>query len=213
MNKYYPMMLNIYNQPCLVIGGGEVAQRKISSLLSYGANITLISPHITEKLNSLVEEGKIKYIKREYKEGDLKGYFLAYITTNYKKVNELCIKEARKEGVLVNIADHPKECDFFIPAVFHRGDLQVCISTNGKSPMLTKKIKEELKELFPKEYEEFIYVLGEIRKMMIKEVKDIHLRKEIFEKLVYNDVLEKYKNKEIKNIKEALIQLYKENIK
>ncbi|WP_129596167.1 precorrin-2 dehydrogenase/sirohydrochlorin ferrochelatase family protein [Anaerophilus nitritogenes] len=213
MNKYYPMMLNIYNKQCLVIGGGEVAQRKIFSLLHYGANVTLISPYITYQLDHLVKEEKIKYIKREYKKGDIRGYFLAYITTNHKQINELCIKEAREERVLINVADDPKKCDFVIPSTFNRGDLQVCISTNGKSPMLTKKMKEDLKEIFPKEYEEFINALGEIRQIIIKEVDNIHLRKEIFEKLVYNDVLKKYINKEVKDIKKALISLYNENIK
>ncbi|QEK11820.1 NAD(P)-dependent oxidoreductase [Crassaminicella thermophila] len=96
MAKYYPIMLDISNKRCVVIGGGNVAERKVNSLLEHGAKVTVISPKITEKLREFQLKNKIKWIKREYRLGDIKGYYLVYVATDNRKVNESCLEEAKR---------------------------------------------------------------------------------------------------------------------
>ncbi|QZY57359.1 precorrin-2 dehydrogenase/sirohydrochlorin ferrochelatase family protein [Crassaminicella profunda] len=213
MDKYYPIMLDVCEKKCIVIGGGKVAERKVISLLTCGAKVKVISLKHTNRLKELQLEKKIELIERSYTVGDIKGNFLAFIATNQGKVNEICIEEARNEGVLVNVIDNPCECDFVVPSVIRRGDLQVTISTNGKSPMLSKKIREELEEIFGEEYTEFISALGDLRKIALKEIDDIHIRRNIFKRIVYSDLLKRYKDGEIKDIQKSVMKLYQNMIK
>lgn len=208
MDKYYPIMLDLCGKKCVVIGGGKVAQRKVLSLLRCGAKVKVISPECTNKLKELQIEGKIELIKRPYIFGDVKGSFLAFIATDQEKVNKSSLEEAKAEGILVNVIDNPCECDFVVPSVIKRGDLQITISTNGKSPMLSKKIRQELEETFGEEYREYISILGDLRELVLREIDDIRIRRKVFETVVYSDLLEKYKNREIKDIRKAIMELY-----
>jgi precorrin-2 dehydrogenase/sirohydrochlorin ferrochelatase len=201
-------MLDLCGKKCVVIGGGKVAQRKVLSLLKCGAKVKVISPKCTNKLKELQIEGKIELIKRPYIFGDIKGSFLAFIATDQEKVNKASLEEAKVQGVLVNVIDNPYECDFVVPSVIRRGDLQITISTNGKSPMLSKKIRQELEETFGEEYREYISILGDLRELVLREIDDIRIRRKVFETVVYSDLLEKYKNREIKDIRKAIMELY-----
>lgn len=208
MVKYYPVMIDISNKSCVVIGGGKVAERKVLSLLRHDAKVTVISPNITEKLKELQGKDKIKWMKRAYQWGDLHGYYLVYIATDNKKINERCLEEAREENVLVNVVDQPAKCNFIVPASIRRGDLHITVSTNGKSPMLSKKIREDLEETFGEEYVEYIKALGDLRKIVLKEIDDVEIRKKVFQQCIYSDLLKQYKSGEIKDIKKALMALY-----
>ncbi|QEK11821.1 hypothetical protein FQB35_05250 [Crassaminicella thermophila] len=99
-------------------------------------------------------------------------------------------------------------CNFIVPASVKRGDLHITVSTNGKSPMLSKKIKEDLEETFGEEYIEYINALGDLRKLVLEEIDDIKIRKKVFQKFIYNDLLNQYKRGEIEDIKKALNELY-----
>jgi len=208
MAGYYPIMVDINNKECLVIGGGEVAERKIFSLWEYGAKVTVISPKVTEKLYKLFQERKISLIQRIYKEGDMKDYYLVYVATNDPRVNASCFQEAEREEILINVVDQPKLCRFIVPAVIRKGDLTVAVSTNGKSPMLSRKIKEDIEALLDDVSEEYLDALGELRNIVMEEVKDINKRKTIFEKIVYSDLPKKLKQGEIKDISKAVKSMY-----
>lgn len=208
MAKYYPIMLDICEKDCIVVGGGKVAARKVLSLLDAHANVIVISPNIIEDLQKLYKEKKIHWINRAYEEGDLKEAYLVYVATDDPKVNGRCLQEARKEEVLINIVDKPAMCDFIVPASVKRGDLHLTISTSGKSPMLARKIREDLEGLFGEEYAVFLQALGKIREKVLAEVTDIHLRKEIFKKLVYGDLLERMKSKEIEDVSAVMLARY-----
>lgn len=208
MGKYYPMMLDICDKSIVVIGGGSVAERKVISLIEYGAKVTVISPNVTETLEKLQREIKINIIKRNYRYGDIKGNFLTYAATDNPKVNEACLMEAREAKVLINVVDQPNMCSFSVPASVKRGDLTITISTNGKSPMLSRKIRKELENIFGDEYEAFINALGDLRKTALKEIDDINIRKALFENIVYSNLIGRYKSGEIKNIKEVVMKLY-----
>lgn len=210
MKKYYPIMLDVSNRQCVVVGGGEVAERKASSLLDYGAKVTVISPNITEGLGDCYKKDQIKWLKRPYLTGDLKGFSLAFVATDDSEVNKICFEEAKREGILINIVDQPKMCEFIVPAIINKGALTVAVSTDGKSPMLAKKIKEEIEALLEYISEEYLEALGEIRSIILKEVHDINKRKKLFTKMVNSDLPKTSSPGESKkNIREALLEIYR----
>jgi len=105
--RYYPIFLDIKGNPCVVVGGGSVADRKVLSLLDGGAKVLVISPKLTPALKKLVAKKAISYCAKSYKGGDLKGFFLAYSATNNSRVNKEVFQEAKKQGILLNVVDVP----------------------------------------------------------------------------------------------------------
>lgn len=165
----YPIFLNIKNSPCLVIGGGAVAERKVFALLDAKAKVTVISPEITDELKKLVKRKKIRHIKRVYREGDLKGFFLAISATSSLKVNKEVSKEAKNLDILLNVVDNPKLCAFIVPAIVKRGDLMIAISTSGKSPYLAKTLRLFFDEMIPREVGVLVNVIGAVRNKLLKK--------------------------------------------
>jgi len=194
LGNYYPLLVDLNKIKCLVIGGGDVAFRKTLSLREAGAEVTLISPRIIDPLLKMAEDGEIKFIKRTYQKGDLKGFRLVYVAIDDKKVSGEIGAEAREEGVLLNIADNPEQGNFIVPSKIQRGDLYLCFSTNGKSPLLSKKIRQDLEERYGREYEEFLQLLGRERVWALREVAKIDQRKAYFEELVFSDLLDLLKS-------------------
>lgn len=208
MKKYYPLMLDIEKKTCTVIGGGKVAERKILSLLEYGAIVTVISPEITEVIEGLVEGSEVQYKKRQYKTGDLAGSLLVYVATDNVEVSRGCYQEALLAGIMINVVDVTELCDFIVPATIKRGDLTICVSTNGKSPMLARRLREELEEQYGDEYKEYLATLGEIRSLAMREINDINLRKKLFHTLVYDKDIRQLLTCKIKDLKEKLMETY-----
>ena len=166
---YYPIFLNIQGKRSIVIGGGNVALRKIKSLLECRAKVTVISPKPHPEISKLSEEGTIRFIERDYKASDLKGAAIAIVCTDVKKVNRKAADQARKAGVLVNVADDPERSDFIIPSFFRRGNLTVAVSTSGVSPALAKKIRGKLEKDLGQEYAALLSLIGEARSTMRRE--------------------------------------------
>ena len=144
MPKNYPVFLHLRNRACVVIGGGEVATHKVLGLLECAAKVTVISPSVTPALRDLAKSGAIIHIHRPYSPGDLRGIFLAIAATNDAEVNRQIAQEAEGARVLLNVVDVSDLGDFFTPAVVQRGQVTIAISTNGASPALARKLREEL---------------------------------------------------------------------
>jgi len=161
---YYPIFVEMKDRPCVVVGGGAVAERKVATLLKAGAAVTVISPSLIGPLQSRVAAGNVRYIEREYRPGDLVGYEMAFVATDDKKVNPVVAQEARERGVWINAADDPSHCDFILPSVLQRGDLVVAVATGGSSPALSRAIREELESYFTKDYAELTEVAAEVRR-------------------------------------------------
>lgn len=209
MKKYYPIMIDIENKLCTVVGGGKVAERKIISLLEHRAKVIVISPEITLNIRELETAKDITCIKREYVVGDLVGSYLVYVATTDLNVSRACRQEALAENIMINVVDIPELCDFIVPAVVKRGDLTISVSTNGKSPMLAKRVREELEEDYGAIYGEYIGVLGELRKVVMEEIQDINLRGKIFHTLVYSDEINHALIKQSSDIKAKAFEIYK----
>jgi precorrin-2 dehydrogenase / sirohydrochlorin ferrochelatase len=145
--KYYPVLLDLQNKPCLVIGGGVVAKRKILSLIQCNAIVKVISEELCEELTLLYKQGSINWLRRNYREGDIENALLVFASTDNQIVNMQICNEAKQKGIRVNVVDIPEEGDFIVPSKLESGDLTIAISTNGKSPALAKKSKRTSKKL------------------------------------------------------------------
>lgn len=163
MNQYYSIFINIRKRRCVVIGGGQVAFRKVRELLVHDAEIAVIDPRICSGLADLAKKGEIQIIRRNYLAGDMDGAYLAVIATGNKRLNKRAAKEAKFKKVLVNVVDDPELSDFIVPSILHRGDISVAVSTGGKSPALARKIRTGLEKHFADEYAALAELISSIR--------------------------------------------------
>lgn len=161
---YYPVFLDLTGRPCVVIGGGVVAERKVERLLAVEASVTVISPGLTASLEALARQGRIRHVGREYGPGDLAGSELAFVATDDGQVNAAVARDGRAAGVWVNAADDPANCDFILPSVLRRGELVVAVATGGASPALSRAIREELEAYLTDDYAVLAEVVAEVRR-------------------------------------------------
>jgi precorrin-2 dehydrogenase / sirohydrochlorin ferrochelatase len=160
---YYPIALDVDDRRCLVVGGGAIATDKVDGLLKGGALVSVVSPVVSEKLNILAEDHCVSWQQRPYQTKDLERVFLVIAATDRVEVNAQIASEARSRGILVNAVDDPPNCDFFAMSLLRRGDLQLAISTNGRSPAFARWLRERLEKTLPEEYGELLAVLAEVR--------------------------------------------------
>ena len=144
MTTFYPVFLNLTGRRCVIIGGGQVAEGKVSKLLDSGAKIIVISPDATQGIRDYADSGQIEYNLRKYQEGDLNGAFLVVAATNDRVVNQEIFEEAEKSGILLNAVDDMPRCSFIAPSIVEKGPITVAISTGGASPALARKLREKL---------------------------------------------------------------------
>jgi precorrin-2 dehydrogenase len=161
--SYFPIFLDMTRRRCLVIGGGAVAERKIAALLEAGAEVTVLSPDVTENFADWSKRNAIRLVARRYQAGDLNGFELAFVATDDPQVSASVYREGRSRSVWVNSADDPARCDFILPSVLRRGDLTVAVSTGGTSPALARTVREELELYFTGEYESLAKLAAEVR--------------------------------------------------
>ena len=148
--RYFPMFLDVENKPILVVGGGEVACRKVDSLLRAGADVTLVSPKVEPYLKQLVDENKLHWIKNFYSSQLIsKNYLQVWATTDNPNLNHQVHNDAKKMGILVNVVDDLPYCDFITPSMINRGRIQIAISSGGASPVLVRNIREKLETVLP----------------------------------------------------------------
>ena len=201
---YYPIFLDLNNQNVIVVGGGEVAERKIKNLLIYGCTIYISSPHLTPHLQQLVAAKKIHHIPDESLDTYMGTAFMVIAATDDSEVNSNIATQAKKHGLLINTVDQPKDCNFIMPSIVKRGNLQIAISTAGKSPALAKKIRKELQNTFPPEYDLLTELLGKIRTKLLSQNQPASKNKVIFQQLVEANLLEMITHKNWDGIQTTL---------
>jgi precorrin-2 dehydrogenase/sirohydrochlorin ferrochelatase len=186
----FPLFIRLDSRPCLVVGGGKVAGRKVDGLLEAGAAVTVVSPEAIAQIQRLASQGRIAWRQKTFSTDDLHGFFLAMAATGDAAANERIAAACREQGILINVADEPQLCDFFVPAVLRRGALSIAIATDGKSPLLASKIKADLEQIITEPYGEFLELLGRQRELIKNTVPDSGTREAIFRSLVYSDILD-----------------------
>lgn len=207
--SYYPVFLDLSGKKVVVVGGGKVAQRKIETLLEYGAVIYVISKDLTPELQERVKNGNIMFLAHEFEEGYIEDAFLVIIATNDKMLNQRVSTLAKERNILVNTVDRPEECNFIVPSIVKRGDLLIAVSTSGKSPTLAKRIKEKLIDQFGKEYGDFLNMMGRIRKeVLLKDISEGE-RGRIFHELVDSSMLDLIKRQDFASVATELERMLK----
>ena len=160
---YYPIFLEMEGRPCLVIGGGKEAQRKVTGLMAAGGRVTVIAPKLTRDLQVMLAAGDIECVQREYQDGDVEGYDVCMVATDDGAVNGDVAAEGKRRGIWVNAADDTKNCDFILPAVIRRGSITIAASTGGTSPALARRLREELEAYLTEEMPALADLLGDVR--------------------------------------------------
>jgi precorrin-2 dehydrogenase/sirohydrochlorin ferrochelatase len=191
--KYYPINLNIQDRKCLVAGGGQVAFRKVKRLIACGAIIRVISPQMTPSFVEYEKKNIIDVLLREVRAEDLDGMFMIFAATNNALVNTSIAKWAKERNILCNIADQPEISDFTLPSIIEQGDLNITISTNGKSPALSKYIRKRLENEFGQEYATLLNMLGNLRKILTTEIACQNDRQNIYHSLLGSTILNSLK--------------------
>lgn len=192
----YPINLNIENTVCLVIGGGDVAVRKIDELCSCGARVVVISPMVLPAVKRMADEGKIEWHAREYTKGDLKNAFLVFAATDNREVQKEIEVEAGERNILFNSVDDPDASSFHVPARVRRGNFLLTISTGGGSPALSAKLRKQLDAEYGSEYQQFVDLLGAIRKRIVADGRGAESHKLLFEKLLQLNILTQIRKRE-----------------
>lgn len=199
--KYYPVFWDISDKICVIVGGGEVALRKAERLLDCGAKVSIISPKLVHELAALKDKKLISHIAAEYSGDLLDKAALIIGATDDEKTNAKISKDAREKGIPVNIVDDPQKCDFILPSIVQRGDLEIAIGTGGKSPALARHLREELEKQYGKEYGIFLNILGNLRATM---EKNAGVGKDWFSSLIKAGILEFIKAGDVKKVKKIV---------
>ncbi|ADU51738.1 uroporphyrin-III C-methyltransferase [Thermaerobacter marianensis DSM 12885] len=181
---FYPVMLDLRDRPCVVLGGGAEAEAKVRGLLAAGARVTLIAATASENLARWAAAGRIRWLRRAYRPGDLAGFVLAIAATGDPDLNRRIRREADRHRLWLNAVDDPPHCSFILPAVHRQGDLVVAIGTGGKSPALAARLRDWLAGRLGPEYAVWLQLLGEMRPLVTRRVPDPGRRKALWYRMV-----------------------------
>lgn len=187
----YPVTLNINNRCCTVVGGGEVALRKVKTLLNEGAKVTVISPSLCESLEMLYQtENAFVWVTDPYQDGMLSGSFLVVAATNNREINHQVAMWCEAHNILVNVADSREESSFIVNAAVRRGDLLIAISTDGASPAVAKSIRMQLEAEFGEEYAVMLEIMEDMRKKAMTTISDESKRRVFLQQLAQMNLQE-----------------------
>ena len=162
----FPVFVKLQGRLVVVVGGGEVAAGKIDGLMLAGARVRIVAPEVHASLVEPIRNRKIEWLPRTFEAGDLNGATLAIAATSAPGVNASVYREAETRGILCNAVDDIENCHFYYGSIVQRGDLQIAISTNGKSPALAQRLRQELEQQFGPEYEVWLEWLGAARELL-----------------------------------------------
>ena len=185
---YFPLFLDISKKRVLVVGGGRVAERKVRTLLKFKAKIKVISPEVTKGLERIKDKDLIELERKNYEENDLLGVDLVISATNNRTLNKKVSSDAKKMGIYANIVDDPELCDFIMPSIVKRGPLILAISTSGKAPLFSKKLRKDLEKMISKEYIKYLSKILRLRREIQKKVKEKKLRERMLKAILNFDI-------------------------
>jgi len=180
----YPIFLELGGRRAVVIGGGAVAARKAQALLAAGARLVVVSKDIDDALTALCQGTNAELIKSGYSKNYIAEAVLVIAATGDSQLNKQIYKDCQKLEILCNVVDAPELCDFIVPAVVKRGDLQIAIGTEGDCPAYAGHLRKKLEQTFTDKHGEFLAELEKLRKRIIEDVPDQADRKALLGELV-----------------------------
>ncbi|WBW98453.1 precorrin-2 dehydrogenase/sirohydrochlorin ferrochelatase family protein [Oceanirhabdus sp. W0125-5] len=189
---FVPLNINLKNKKILIIGGGKVAHRKVKFFLQYDCDIAVVGINIAQEIYELYDKSdlRVELIQREFEINDLNEKYIVVIATDNSKFNEEIADKCEEIGLLYTNCSNGEESAFSVPAVVKRGNLSIAISTNGKSPALSKKIKKEVSEIYNDDYKVFLELLGELRRVVLKCESDDKVKKKLLNEAVNMNINE-----------------------
>lgn len=166
--KLYPVMVNIEGKPSVVIGGGDVAGRKVLDLLESGARVKVVSPVFNDRITRAAEDfkGSVELVQRKYINGDLDGAVMVFSATDDPAVNHEVFLEADSKNILINAVDDPPNCSFYVPSFIRKGDLLFALSTSGASPAMAARLRRELEEHIPENIDVLLHRLKTAKELL-----------------------------------------------
>jgi siroheme synthase-like protein len=188
----FPIFVKLEGRLVVVVGGGVVAEGKISGLLAAEARIRLVAPAITPTIAEWVRQRKVDWLPKEFEARDLDGAFLIIAATSARGVNETVFREAEACGILCNAVDDVDHCHFYYGAVVQRGDLQIAISTNGKSPALAQRVRKELEKQYDEDYAVWLEWLGATRELLRAGTGNADANRVLLHHLASRDMFERF---------------------
>jgi len=194
MSRYYPIFLNIEGRKCVVIGGGNVASRKVPPLLDCGAKVLVVSPEISSEMERFVKSGEVEYIAGKFEPSHLSGAALVIGSTDDAKVNRMVYEECKARNIPVNVVDQPELCTFIVPSLVKRGDLMIATSTSGKSPAVAKRVRKTLEKDFGEEWGAYLDMMGRARIRLMEKVSEQPEREAILNRLADSPMFELIKS-------------------
>jgi len=190
MSNLFPMFLKLEGKRCLVVGAGKVGEPKIGGLIDTGALVHVVALEATSRVHEWAKAGKITLELRAFVADDLDETLLAVVATASQALNESIYRAAQGRGILCNVVDVPEYCDFYYPAVVRRGDLQIAVSTNGQSPSLAQKIRQQLERQFGPAYARWVTELGATRRLVLASDLDPQRKRELLQSLASRQAVE-----------------------
>lgn len=200
--RYFPLFLDLVNKPVLVVGGGEVASRKVEALLKAGADITIVSPSLVDFLDKLAQEQQVHWIQRFYSSDLVTNSFIqVWATTDNPELNHQVYKDAKELGILVNVVDDKPYCDFITPSMINRGRIQIAISSGGASPVLIRNIREKLEAILPQNMGLMAEFANSKRNSIKEALPSVDLRRKFWENYFSHPEVENARdNRELETI-------------
>jgi uroporphyrin-III C-methyltransferase/precorrin-2 dehydrogenase/sirohydrochlorin ferrochelatase len=189
--KFLPVYLDIQNRPCLVIGGGAVATRKVRMLLNAGGKVTVVTPEYSSEIASMLKDGKIELAQRHFEDSDIKDQVLIIASTNNETVNLQIADLARENNIPCNLVDNPDKGSFIMPSVIDRSPVLVAVSTGGSSPVLARLIKARLESLIPAGYGKLAELAGEYRDKIKQMISDPEQRRRFWKHVLQSGFAER----------------------
>lgn len=186
---HFPIFTKLTNRHCLVVGGGDIAARKVQLLLKAGALITVCAPQVNKVIENLSESEQINLVDSTFEPSLLEGKWLAVAATDNPQVNEQVAEHAEQKQILVNVVDQPELCSFIMPSIVDRSPIVVAISSAGKAPVLARLIRERLETLLPMHLGRLAKISGDFRHRVKEVIKKESLRRRYWEKLFGNGSL------------------------
>ena len=193
MMESYPAMLNLKNTMAIVVGGGQIAYRKIMGLLQAGACVTVISPEIHAEIEKLLAEKQITWRKKVFEASDLDSAWIIIAATNHQHINE-DVALAAQPHQLINIVDNPERSNFHVPAKLTRGNLTISVATGGASPILAKVIRDELAVIYDDSYAGYLEFLAVSRERIKQTFLDWKTKRQLLKDITekpYRQSIEK----------------------
>jgi uroporphyrin-III C-methyltransferase/precorrin-2 dehydrogenase/sirohydrochlorin ferrochelatase len=187
---YFPMFLKLEGRPCLVVGGGDVAARKVSLLLRAGGKVTVIAPSLCESLQSRLNAGDIQVQQKKFEAADIGDHAVIIAATDNQSINRTISELAQRKNIPVNVVDQPELCSFIVPSLIDRSPVQVAVSTGGASPVLARLLRARLETMIPSAYGKLASLMEEFRGKVRQHVKDPDKRRHFWETVVQGPIAE-----------------------